>query len=322
MKLVDCVELYVERKQRSGLSYKTQKETFQAFCRFLGRIDVDAITGDDVLSFLDARPISVAIWRQRYSLLAGLFDYWSLLGEIHSFQMPAPRARTRMRLAPYVYSSEEVRALVDSASQTEKYSRSLIPSETFRTMLLFLYATGSRLSEATALKSEDIDLPHRRVRLHANGFGVVREIPIGMDLKRVLIAYVRWKRSMQVQGNSFFLLRDGRKVTREASYTLFRRVLAQAGVNRNPRGLSKPRIYDLRGTFAVHQITKWIRLKMNIGNLLPALSAYLGQKDLNAAERYLAMTPTRFERELTTLSPKRGKAWSSEPEVMNFLSRL
>jgi hypothetical protein len=57
--------------------------------------------------------------------------------------------------------------------------------------------------------------------------------------------------------------------------------------------------------------------------MIAALSAYMGQHDLGAAERYLRLTPERFRAQLDKLSPKRSsKRWRDDAALMKFLDGL
>jgi hypothetical protein len=60
----------------------------------------------------------------------------------------------------------------------------------------------------------------------------------------------------------------------------------------------------LRATFAVHRITSWIKRRDDLNLMLPALSAYMGNAGLESTERYLQLTPERFQDALNKLSPQ------------------
>ena len=84
-----------------------------------------------------------------------------------------------------------------------------------------------------------------------------------------------------------------------------------------------PRLRDLRWTFAVHQITSWIKKKKDLNQLLPALAAYMGNAGLESTDRYLQMAPERFRSALNKLSPQ-GKQtlWRDDPAMLEFLANL
>lgn len=86
----------------------------------------------------------------------------------------------------------------------------------------------------------------------------------------------------------------------------------------------KPCVPDLRATFAVHRITSWIRKKEDLGTMLPALATYMGNvPGLQSTERYVKLTPARFEGALNKLSPpfSDGK-WQPDTKLLEVLAAL
>jgi integrase/recombinase XerD len=322
MKVRDAIERYIVHKRNDGVLYRNQGTRLRSFGRYLGDIELQQIDTAQILAFLNGSKVSTYTWRSKYAQLARFFKYWQVFGVISAMQMPAPRGLARQTFVPYVYSRPEIRALLQATSQVRQNANAMIHPETFRMLLLLLYATGARISEATALLAEDVDLKNRTMRLRLHGHGSPRTLPIGPDLWRILNRYSKWTRSMHLDGKLFLLRRDGSRLDRCGVYRLFHKLLKQAGVARRDRPLYRPRIRDFRPTFAVHQITSWIRKGMNLNRLLPALSGYLGQMDLNSTDQFLLLTPERFKRELDKLSPQQGERWSANPETMKFLSSL
>jgi integrase/recombinase XerD len=321
MKLANAIQSYVENKKNDGLLYQTQGARLQSFGKHLGDIELRDVATTQILVFLDGSKISTRTWRSKYAQLEHFFRFWYLRGVTPQIQMPAPRGMVRPTFTPYIYSRSEIRALLQATRQVRQSAIStMIHPETFRTMLLFFYGTGARTSEVVELLAEDVDLDKRVMCLRSKGTSYSRSLPIGPDLWRILNQYSKWKRAVRIEGESFLLRRDGRPLSRNGIYRLFQKLLLQAGVVRRDHAPLRPRICDLRPTFAVHQITSWIRRGRNLNRLLPALSGYLGQADLTGTERFLSLTPERFKRELDKLSPQQGERWSANSEIMNFLS--
>jgi integrase/recombinase XerD len=322
MKLRDAIEGFIDHKRSNGLRYRNEGTHLRLFGKLLGDIDLNEIGATEVLAFLNRSQVSTYTWRRKFGQFESFFKYWHQHGEVPTIQMPPPRGFVRPTFAPHVYSRSEVRALLQATNQVQQRADASVHSETLRTLLLFVYGTGARAVEVFALLNGDIDLENRTMRLRLNGTGTCRTLPIGSDLRRILNRYSRWKRSMKLEGEFFLVRKDGSQLNRDAVYCLFHKLLLHAGVVRRDRAPHRPRIHDFRPTFAVHLITSWIRRGKDLNRLLPALSGYLGQKDLNAAERFLALTPDRFKKELDKLSPLQGERWAANPEIMTFLSRL
>jgi integrase/recombinase XerD len=126
-----------------------------------------------------------------------------------------------------------------------------------------------------------------------------------------------------VRDSPFFLTRDGAQIKTDTANQTFQRVRKEAGIARRDGARYQPRMHDLRHTFAVHRLTAWFKHGADLGRMIPALSAYMGQHDLGSAERYLRLTPERFRTQLDKLSPKRPrKRWRDDDALMRFLDNL
>ena len=77
----------------------------------------------------------------------------------------------------------------------------------------------------------------------------------------------------------------------------------------------------MRATFAVHQITSWIKSKEDLNLMLPALGAYIGNVGLGSMERYLQLTPGRFQSALNKLSPQKSYTqWRDDSALLEILA--
>jgi hypothetical protein len=90
-----------------------------------------------------------------------------------------------------------------------------------------------------------------------------------------------------------------------AAQKTFEGVRRRAEVSRTDGIGREPRLRDLRRTFAVHCLRAWTEEKKNLRSKLPILAAYLGHADLNSTEDYLSLVPSRFQKQLSSLSPVR-----------------
>ncbi len=54
------------------------------------------------------------------------------------------------------------------------------------------------------------------------------------------------------------------------------------------------RFHELRHTFSVHCLKKWILAGKDMNAALPVLSAYLGHKDLSGTQDYLRLTADMY----------------------------
>jgi integrase/recombinase XerD len=322
MNLSDAVKKYIEWKRRDGCRFERGGACLVSFARSLGDMKLSDVTTDHVLAFLNGRYKEANMWRSKYWNLCRFFEHWAQRGIIDDFVMPEPRLGVRRTFLPYIFTKSDLRLLLDATSHHKK-SIIKIDEVTFQTILLFLYATGASIGELPRLRLEDLDL--------ANGFLLIRDfrahrhrlIPIGPDLGTVLQRYLDHRSESGVSNPWLFVNKRGQQIGREAIHKNFGRLRRIAGVYRCDGSRYQPRIADLRFTFAVHSITKWIDTDGDLNRMLPALAAYMGQVGLGSTERYLLLTPARFHRNLDKLSPRQGiGGWSRDAGLMRFLDSL
>ena len=324
MKLQDGIQIYVEARRSDGAPWAKGAQNLRSFQRQVGDVALAGIRINDVVAFLDGPLTSAATWYKKYSVLLGFFRYWRARNELCNLPLPPPRRAPVQTFVPYVYSRTELRRLLVASGIVQRQFNCVIDARTFRTLLLFLYGTGAMLGEATQLELKDVDFRRRRIKIRSSRVNRSREIPIGSDLYGILLGYHRkHHRKETVQDPSFFLTRDGTQIKTDTANQTFQRVRKEAGIARYDGARYEPRIHDLRHTFAVHRLTSWLKHGADLNRMIPALSAYMGQHDLGAAERYLRLTPERFRTQLDKLSPKRAKKrWRDNAALMKFLDNL
>jgi site-specific recombinase XerD len=192
---------------------------------------------------------------------------------------------------PYIFSPDEVLALIEAASRHEGRN---IWGAMLRALGLVLYCTGMRLGEATRLRVDDINLRQGVLSVQRSK-GRSRILPIREDLVAELRHYLRRRdeilRASGVGASpALFVRRDGSALTLRAASDALRRLLLKP-----PRGRAGARPYELRHAFAVHRLTAWAVEGVDVHARLPWLSAYLGHVDVLGTEVYLKATPQLLE---------------------------
>ncbi len=322
MTLEEGIDLYVKRKRSSGVLFAKGDSIYRSFLRTVGNLPFSQIKVNHVLQFLNRPQTSTAAFRRRHSLLQHFFEYWTAHGAITALPMPANRPLQRSNFLPYVFSREELRRLLRLAHLT-KTSNDKIHYKTVRAALLTLYATGATVSEVTRLANEDVDLRNGFIRFSGSLLKAGRRIPIGRDLVRVARQHLDWQKRVGAQSESFFSRIDGRGISPRALRAYFERLRRTAGIAGHRESSQSPCLRDLRVTFAVHQITSWMKRKEDLNVMLPALGAYMGNAGLESTERYLQLTPHRFQNTLNKLSPQRSRArWQDDSVLLEFLANL
>ena len=89
----------------------------------------------------------------------------------------------------------------------------------------------------------------------------------------------------------------------------FRILCDRANIQRTDGALEKPRLHDLRHSFAVHRLTSWYQQGADVQRLLQHLSVYLGHVHIRHTQVYLSMTP-----ELLHQASQRFEGYAAERE--------
>lgn len=87
----------------------------------------------------------------------------------------------------------------------------------------------------------------------------------------------------------FFPSPWGGRYPERTIYAYFRRFIWGAGISHGGRG-KEPRAHDLRHTFTVHCLKRWVRNALDLTVALLYLSAYLGHAGLKGTQLYLRLT--------------------------------
>lgn len=189
------------------------------------------------------------------------------------------------RRLPHVYSQEEIRQLLDAASRLEP-ATSLRP-HTFRTIFGLLAATGMRVSEALALRFEDVTDDGLVIR--ETKFKKSRLVPLHLTTAAALSRFLELRRAVGGKDRVFVSLR-GKPLHRSTVTQTFLLLARGIGLHPGP-GKRGPRVHDLRHSFAVRALENSPEGGNPLGRHMWALSTYLGHVNPANTYWYLQATP-------------------------------
>jgi len=149
-----------------------------------------------------------------------------------------------------------------------------------------------RLSEAIGLQRSDVDLDEGVLTVRQSKFGKSRLVPLHPTTTEQLADYQcrRDKLCPHPLTPAFFVSGAGTRLNHTNASKTFTRLLRAADVTAAP-GMAKPRLYDLRHSFAVTTLVSWYAQGADVAHLLPALSTYLGHVSPATTYWYLHACP-------------------------------
>lgn len=293
MKLAAVIEAYIALQQMLGLRSKSARRTLRGFGRQMGDVPIDTIKPEQVLGFLQGTGPLSSTWRTKYRLLFGFYRFAISRGHVSTSPLPPTLPKFPPQQTPYIYSAEELRRLLDATSVLDSTCARL-QAPMFRTLILLLYGSGLRVSEALGLSMRDVDLGQRIVTVRNTKFHKTRLVPIGPKLTLELTTLADRRRCLpmpQGEESRFFSSSTGAHWDYPRVITLFQRVRRAACIECPPGELRPPRMHDIRHTAAVHRVIAWYRSGQDVQRLLPQLATYLGHVEISSTQRYLQMTP-------------------------------
>jgi integrase/recombinase XerD len=282
------VEQYVQVRRALGCKLEREGRLLPDFVAFLERHGATYITSELALRWA-TMPASATPWwwATRLSMVRRFAQYvYAFDGrtEIPSRDL-LPSTKSR-RLTPYVYSEDDVLALMGAT-----HMLSGLMAHTYATLIGLLMATGMRVGEVLALDRTDIDWQTGILVVRHAKFGKSRELPLHPTTVQALLAYKGERdRCLPRQHSPGFLLSlAGTRLLYKNVHFTFLRLLHQAGLaERRPR---RPRIHDMRHTFAIKALLRWYREGADVSSHLPALSTYLGHVLPSHTYWYITATP-------------------------------
>ena len=290
MKLSDAVTAYVAYKQSLGMRFTTEARTLKSFTKALGNVDMDQVFSDQVYIYLAGTGPVTRFLHRKLSALRGFYRF--AISREYATLSPLPIAAPQQPQAfkPYIYSRDEIKRLI---AATEGREHCNLSSSTCSTLLLLLFGTGLRISEALHLNLADIDVDESILRIRDTKFYKTRLVPTGRDLTLILTRYLaeRNQQSTNSPDSPFLLTRRGQRILLSSAENAFKQIRERAEVHRDDNARYQPRLHDIRHSFAVMRLISWYREGADVQKLLPQLATYLGHTHLAATQHYLTMTP-------------------------------
>ncbi len=213
----------------------------------------------------------------------------------------------RSSYIPYIFTNEELKRFftaIDVYPTTKTNNRNIIDPVLFR----LLYGTGLRVSEAINLQIRDVNLDDGILEIRHAKNNKDRLVPIVQSLTERMGDLA--DNLHRFKENTFFFFPNNieNRIDKSTVYTRFRDYLLMADISHTKAG---PRVHDLRHSFAVKCLKKWVLAREDITNIMPYLAAYMGHSDFRGTQYYLRLTAdlypdiiSRVEAEFGYIIPK------------------
>ena len=289
------IERFLQYKRTAGCRYLVEEGRLRRFDRFLS----SHLAGNPVITLDVVRAYTAhggqrsdSTRAHRISLIRELCRFLAVEDPRH--EIP-PRRFLGIHVRPYlqrVLARDEGKRFLAACLSFPSSPRSALRGVVHGTALALLYLTGLRRGEALRLTIGDVDLSGRLLRVRQTKFGKSRLVPIASDVAQRLSECSRFvERHLGVRPSNaaFFPGPRGKRLDDTALSTSFQQILRSSGIAQEG-ATRRPRLHDLRGTFAVHRLLLWYEQNADLEAKLPLLATYLGHVGLESSQRYLQLT--------------------------------
>lgn len=289
------VNEFVRHKRTLGRTFKTNPWVLTRFSRYLRDRSMTApeeITTEILLHFA-----GTVLSHQKTSLRKECFEelrrFFRFLVRRRVFKDETDPARALPKLRrpsrpPTLLLLREIAAILEELRHHSR--RRPFDGLMYFTLVHLIYACGLRRREPVRLRVEDVDLDRGTLFIRNTKFGKDRLIPIGTRTAQHLADFHREREERlgcPDPGDPFFVRSTGEPAQASSLGWAFRRATRRAGVRTGGR---RPRLHDLRHSFAVHRLHKWHLEGADPQQKLVFLSIYMGHVSVESTQHYLHLT--------------------------------
>ena len=280
---------YLRLRRALGYALRRDEKLLAQFLTWLEDHGRDTVTVADALAWaslpVGASPSWLAL---RMGVVRGFAGYLRTVDPRVEVPPRGLLPGSPHRAVPYLYADADVAALV---AQTRRL-RTPLRAATIATVIGLLAVTGMRIGEVIALDDTDVDPVAGLLQIRHGKGGSQRLVPLHATTTGALMDYRRQRDAVFAHPVSpaLFVSTAGQRLQYVNVSATFVKLVRRAGLPPRPAPC-RPRIHDLRHSFAVRTLLDWYRDGGDIASRLPLLSAYLGHIDPKQTYWYLDAAP-------------------------------
>jgi integrase len=291
--MLSLAEDYLAERHALGFDLSIAGNQIKSFARFVDeaghtgplttRITLDWVQGQ-------ARHATPFSWARRLEVLRSFAKYLARLDPATEFPQSAIFGRSHRRLAPHIYSEQEICDLLAAARRLPPHG-GLRPIA-YETIFGLIAATGMRLSEALHLRCGDVDLERAVLTIRDTKFRKSRHVPLHATVVAALHRYraVRARYGATNRQSFLFLSPSGGQLPTRTVHSVFQQLRDRLGWT--ARGAyARTRIHDMRHTFICRRVQLWHEHGAEIDNAMAVLSTYVGHAKVTDTYWYLTGVP-------------------------------
>jgi integrase/recombinase XerD len=286
-----AAEQYLVMRRALGFKLSGQGRQLMSFIDYCDAHHTDHVTTELALAWaMQTRHGSSdeVYWSRRLMVVRIFARHLQTLDPTTQVPPPDVLPHHYRRIAPYLYSAQEIAALMTVAGGLAPPLR----AATWQTLIGLLAVTGMRTSEVCRLDRDQVDVDTGVLVVADSKFGKSRQLFLHPTTIAALRDYQRrrdrWCRAPAAP--SFLVSTRGTRLDAHNITHTFAELADDAGIHAPP-GRRRPRLHDLRHAFTVATLLDWYRDGGDVQARLPLLSTWLGHVDPKSTYWYLQAVP-------------------------------
>jgi integrase/recombinase XerD len=280
--MLKAVETYLTLRRATGFAMQNAECLLKSFAAFAAERGQPHVHTETAIDWAALGP-SLAQRDARLKAVCRFARYVRVDDAGHELPPANHFGARKTRRPPHIYSAEETDRLIEAALRLRP--KGGLRSLTFATLIALLSATGLRISEA--LKLTIADVTNDGLLIRETKFRKSRLVPLH-DTAAAGIKHYLSRRRPRSDDDPVFIDERGLPLRHLAVRDTLNRLMSTAGIR--PASIRRPRLHDLRHTFAVRVLQGSPAGRSRCGAHMVALATYMGHVNIYATYWYLEAT--------------------------------
>jgi integrase/recombinase XerD len=282
---------YLRLRRALGFKLEFPGYVLPSLIGYLEEAGAATITAELAVSWAGLpRGVLPITWAHRLGAARGFARYLKTIDPATEIPPAGVWPSVTPRPQPYIWAEADIRLLLTAA----RTLRPPLRAATYETLFGLVAATGMRLGEALGLDRADADLDGGVLTIRDGKFGRSRLVPLHPTVTSALASYAarRDRLCPSPAATRFFVSTAGTPLRTSSVDSAFAQLTTALGLRTPDR---RPRVHDLRHSFASRQLLDWHRAGDDVNARMPLLSAYLGHVSPAGTYWYLTAVPELME---------------------------
>jgi site-specific recombinase XerD len=280
-------EDYLRLRRSLGFKLTLHSRLLPQFVDYLDAAGATTVTTELAVSFAQLpQGVQPVQWAHRLSMVRGFARYLQAIDPATEVPPHDVFAARYQRPTPYLWQESEVLDLMAAARQL----RPALCALTYECFFGLLWAAGMRIGETIGLQRGDVDLTRGVITVRQAKLGRSRLVPLQQSSTDALASYARGRDRLCPRPGSqaFFVSSRGTALVPQVVLQVFHRLAVRTGLRTETK---RPRVHDLRHSFAVRVLVSCYRSGIDVETRMVALSTYLGH--VNPVDTYWYYSDSR-----------------------------